>query len=441
MLTRRSSSRTWVSSSVFFCLFVLVLLASPDTLLINKPEKEIFANGMTFIYQKDNTSATTVTQILVRGGRRGEVDGKEGVAFLITRLCLDLPDQQQLQRLMNQATNRTFFAREDFSIVKISCLSENLEESIKLSAQILKDPLISGLRIERTKELMNHYRKLQEDDPINLAHAAALDTFFSGSPYASTAYGTKESLKNIKKRDVEDYFQKYVKAGNMIVTVSTDLEKDKVLSIMQPYLEEFPTGKPEKIDPASFSPVEERSLSLEKDTTQALVYMAFPLPKISERGYVLSMMLQDLLGKGINSKLWSLRTEKKLAYIVNSRAFLLKDGGILEAYLETDQSKQESASAELKKTIEYLYQNGISEEELSIAKIHSKGMAIRENETKDEKTYNLAFLEGLGLGYDFLNRILAEIEATTLEEFNAFILEVLNPEKAVSITVGPTRML
>ena len=95
------------------------------------------------------------------------------------------------------------------------------------------------------------------------------------------------------------------------------------------------------------------------------------------------------------------------------------------------------AIAELKKTIHDLYQNGISAEELSITKIHSKGMAIRENETKDAKTYNLALMEAFGLGYNFLNRILVAIDSTTLEEFNAFIHEVINPEKPVSITVGP----
>jgi zinc protease len=432
-------SRNW-GLFLLFALCVFVLQALPDTLLKNEPEKVVLSNGMTFIYQKDDTSPITVTQILIQGGRRGEVDGKEGVAFLTTRLCLDLPTQQQLQRLMNQATTRTFFAQQDFSIIKISCLSENLEETIKLSTQILKDPLISGLRIDRTKELMNHYRKLQEDDPINLAHGAAMNAFFSGSPYASNDYGTVESLKNIKKRDVEDYFNRYFRAGNMIITVSSDMEKDKVLSIMQPYFEEFPAGKPEEIDPLSFSHVEGKSITLEKDTQQTLVYMAFPLPKISGRTYVLSVMLQNLLGKGMNSKLWSLRTEKKLAYIVNSRAFLLKEGGMLEAYLETDQSKKESAIAELKKTIEDLYQNGISSQELNIAKIYSKGMTIRENETKDDKTYDVAFLESSGLGFDFLNRILVEIEATTLKEFNAFIREVLNPKTTVSITVGPTQL-
>jgi len=425
-----------------FISFSLCSLAQPsshDILFKNQPEKEILSNGITFIYQKDDSSATSVVDILIRGGKRQEPEGKEGVAFLTTRLCLELPNQQLLQRLMNQATNRTYFCRQDFSIIKISCLSEHLEEAIKLSTQILKDPLISGLRIDRIKKFMNHYRKLQEDEPINVAHTAALESLFFGSPYAGSTYGTEKSLKEIKKRDVENYFNADVKAENMVVAVSTNLEKEKTLNIIRPYFEEFPGGKPQEAEPISFAPAEEKNLTLEKDTKQTLVYMAFSLPEISKRNYVLATMLQNLLGKGMNSRLWSLRTEKKLAYIVNSRAFHMKEGGMLEAYLETDQTKKDLAIEELKKTIQALYQNGISAEEFSITKIHSKGMAIRENETKDAKTYNLAFMEAQGLGYDFLNRVLSEIETTTLEEFNAFIQRVLDPEKAISITVGPTQ--
>jgi zinc protease len=343
--------------------------------------------------------------------------------------------------LMNQATNRTFFCRHDFSVIRISCLSENLEEAIKLSTKILKDPIISGIRIERIKELMNHYRKLQEDEPLNVAHGTALDSLFFGSPYAGSTYGTEKSLKEVKKRNVENYYNTYVKAGNMIVAVSTNLEKEETLRIMQPYFEDWPEGSPAEADPISFSPTEKKSWDLEKDAQQNLVYVAFPLPAISEKNYVFSTMLQNLLGKGMNSRLWPLRTEKRLAYIVDSRALLLKEGGILEAYLETDQTKKELAVSELKNTIQDIYQNGISAEEFSVTKVLSKGMFIRENETKDDKTYNLAFMEALGLGYEFLNRMLTEIDAITLEEFNAFIQSVLDPEKAVTITVGPTQQL
>jgi zinc protease len=416
---------------------ILVPVSSWATLLKNQPEKVTLANGLTLIYQKDDSSATSVVQILIQGGKSQEPKGMGGLALLTTRLCLELPDQTLLERMMSQATRTSMFCREDFSIAKISCLSENLEEAIKLSTQIFLKPLFSGLRIDRIKEMMDHQRKRQDDEPINTAHNAALDMMFDETSYAGSAYGSEESLKKIKKQDIESFYHDAFRAGNMIVVISTDLDKDRAFSILQPYFDEFAEGKSIESVPISLPPLEEKSRFIEKDNQQSLVYMAFPLPSISARNYILATMLQNLLGRGIGSKLWPLRTEKKLAYIVNARAFTMKEGGILEAYLETDQTKTKVTIQELKKTIQDLYENGISAEDLDITKAHSQGAALRENETKDEKTYSMAAMEALGLGYDFLARIVSEIEVTTLEEFNAFIRDVLDPEKAVEIVIGP----
>lgn len=428
-----------LGSLVFLCLFLYPFFLKAQDLLKSQPAKHNLSNGMTLIYQKDGSSATSVVNILIKGGKRREPEGKEGVAFMATRLCLELPHQQILQRLMNQATQRTYFCRHDFSLIRVSCLSENLEDAVELSTQLLREPLISGMRIDRIKDIMNHSRKLQEDEPVNAAHTAALESLFHGSPYAGSSYGTEESLKEIKKRDVEDYFDTFFRAGNMIVSVSTDLEEEKTLNIMQPYLEEIADGNAPEASPISWVPHEEKNTYIEKDSEQTLVFMAFPLPAISRENFLNATMLQNLLGKGMNSKLWPLRTEKKLAYIVNSRAFPMKEGGLLEVYLETDRAKKDTAFKELDTIIQDLYRNGISAEEFRVTKILSKGMIIRENETKDAKTYNLAFMEALGLGYDFLNLMVSDMEAISLELFNSYIRSVLDPENAVSIAVGPNQ--
>ncbi len=421
-----------------FCVLCLMTLpVSAEMLLKNPPEKISLSNGLTLIYCKDDASATSVVQILIRGGRRREPQGKQGLAFLTTRLCLELPNQRSLEKMMNQATQISMFCRHDFSLVKISCLSENLEEAIKLCTQILQKPLFSGMRIGRVKESMEHQRKQLDDEPINVAHTAALDTLFNQTSYAGSDYGSEESLKAIKKKDIESFYKAFVIAGNMVVAISSDLEKENVINILKPYFERFPLGNPSDPEPISFLPSENKSLFLEKDTQQSLVYLAFPLPVVSRRTYILAYMLENLLGKGVNSKLWPLRTEEKLAYVVNARSFVMMEGGMLEAYLETDHTKQDTAMESLNKIIQGLSKEGISSEEFEITKTHFKGSFIRESETKDFKTQTLVTLEALGLGHDFLNRILSETDVTSLEEFNGYIKDVLNLDKAVKIIVGP----
>jgi predicted Zn-dependent peptidase len=148
-------------------------------------------------------------------------------------------------------------------------------------------------------------------------------------------------------------------------------------------------------------------------------------------------MLENLLGKGFNSRLWPLRQKEKLAYLVNSRANQLRDGGFMEAYLETENSKKDVAMDALNKVLLDLYERGVSEEELKVTKTNSKANFLRNNETKDIRSITMAYYEALGVGYDFINNYFSEIDRTSLDEFNAYIKDILNPEKGISITVGP----
>ena len=62
-------------------------------LLKNRPEKKNMSNGLTLIYQNDASSATTVLQILIRGGKGAEPESQDGLAYLTTRLALEIPDR------------------------------------------------------------------------------------------------------------------------------------------------------------------------------------------------------------------------------------------------------------------------------------------------------------------------------------------------------------
>jgi predicted Zn-dependent peptidase len=148
-------------------------------------------------------------------------------------------------------------------------------------------------------------------------------------------------------------------------------------------------------------------------------------------------MLENLLGAGVDSKLWPLRGKKKLAYEINAKATHLETGGFLEAYLETDHIKSEKALNELNKIFQDLYEKGITEEELQATKINSKTHFIRGNETKEIRVQNFDFFEASGLGADFARIFLQDIDKITLDEINAYIQAVLSPENRSMVVVGP----
>lgn len=422
------------------CLFMTSSSLSSQKATLNTfAEKEILDNGLTLIYQIDQSSSLTVLQIFIKGGKKVEPSDKKGLAFLTTRLAVEIPSRSKIQELMTQATQLSVSCERDYSLIHISCLSENLESTLELITPIITDPLFSGLRINKVEKLMNHYRKREGDDAINLAHNALIDFFFDKTSYAGSIYGSEESLKAIKKRDIKRFYNHYFRAGNMIVSVSTDLNKDKILELCKKQLGQIPAGECPGSEFPSLRPPEENIHYIKKDTQQSLVSMAFALPPLNQKNYVLGLLLRNLLGKGFNSRLWPLRIKERLAYNVNSRITFLKEGGILEAFLETNHQKKDKAREKLKKVLQNLYQNGITEKELKTHQIYSKTFFLRKNESKNSRTQLLARLECLGLGYDFLSRLSQEIDNVTLQQINAYIKKVLNPDISLEMIVGPDK--
>jgi len=437
-MTLRNFYLKLVASIVIWAFTLAPIFSSQEASLSkNLPEDGFLSNGLKLIYQKDASSAISVFQILMKGGKAVEPEEKSGLAYLTTRLMLEIPDRTKIQDLMSQASHISMASRGDYSLIQLKCLSENLEETLKVATQIMLNPLFSGLRIDGTKRMINYQRNTREDDPAHVAHKACLETLFAKQGYGGSVLGSEESLKAIKKKDVKNFYDSYFKAENMVVAVISDLEKEPLIKIIDQYFAKLPSGRPAKSKPSSVTIPEERQVYVEKDTKQFFISLAFPLPKITRKNFALASIVENLLGKGVGSKLWDLRYREKLAYNVNAEATLMKDGGLLEAYIETDKEKKEVSLEALKRVLNCLSEKGITEDELEVTKSNAKAYFLRDNETKEIRAGNLVSFEALGLGYEFLNGFFFEIDAIGLDEINAYIKDILNPEKGVEVVIGP----
>ena len=409
--------------------------------LKNPLQKKTLENGLTTITQTDGTSAVTVLEILIRGGQKADPEGKEGLAYLTTRLSLEIPDMSKVQELMEKSSRYLMTAKGDYSVIHIECLSEFLEDTLDVFVRILKDPLFSGMRIDRAKDFMNNQRKIESDDNLNVGHLTQLQTFLGHLGYGGSVYGTEESLKKIKGRDIEGFYKNRFTPSNMTLLAVSDLDGERLSGILNKFFGAFPMGKlgdvPPRVPgtPAGGS----KEIVLEKDTRQALVSLGFALPEVSVRNYALSTLLENLLGKGPGSLLWPLRAELKLAYNVNAQATVLKEGGILEAYLETDQAKTGSARDALIKTLTGLYEKGVSAGVLKETMTFVRSNFLRSNETKDKRAATLCGFEALGLGYEYFGTFFGELDSVTPDEFNAYLKEVLDPKKSALVIVGPKK--
>jgi predicted Zn-dependent peptidase len=427
-----------------FIAALLILLATGPTAARAQNRgtalKEIaLENGLRLLYEHDASSRITVVQFFIKGGQRAEPPGKAGLAYLTTRLALEIPDFTQTQKLMDQATGMYMASREDYTRITLSCLSENLEETLELISRIMRKPLMSGVRIDRVKKQMERQLKIEEDDSVNLAHNCVMAAYFRDTPYAHSVYGSEDSLKAIKKSDITSFYRHFFHAGNMLVVVTSDLEESDITSLIDSFYGPFPNGPAPDLPSFTAHAAPEESIHQEKQKEQSFVSGTFVLNIRTPREYTLGYLLDCLLGKGIQSRLWDLRVRQKLAYSVQSRLTHAQQGTLLEAFLETEHSKTKKAQEALRIVLTELHTKGVDGDELEMTKNYAKAQILRNNETKESRSLTLAFYETVDLGHGFLEAILDEIDSITLDEINGFIGSNLSPEDCLFVIIGPAQ--
>ena len=128
---------------------------------------------------------------------------------------------------------------------------------------------------------MTRVKEIQDDDPLLLAHQTVLDNFFYGTPYSLSVYGTEASLKAIRKKDVDKFYEDYFRAGQMILVVSSDRSQLEIEEILERHFGGIPSGSDgEQVSPVTTRIPDKNSHFIEKDTQQTLVMAAYPMPRM-----------------------------------------------------------------------------------------------------------------------------------------------------------------
>lgn len=411
------------------------LIPPPDSMIVTTRD---LSSGSRLHFQRDENSAVTAIVMASRGGRGAVPPDRDGLAHLVSRLVVDFPDEAKVRDMMSRAATLSVNVIEDASFIRIECLSEYLDPVLKTAASIIQNPLLTPLRIERIKGQMTPMSERQEDHSRILAHRTVFSAFFEGRGYGGWVYGKDDTLKSLDRKAIQEFYLSRFASENVYFTAVSDLSEQTVSELLEKHFDRLPRreAEPPEVPDPPLKP-ESGELRVLRDTRQTYVGYAYPVLGMSRRHYVLALLCETVLGKGPGSRLWPLRVRDKLAYSVDAVFTPTRGGGILIAFIETQNASSGDAASRLHETLGRLKNEGLSAEEFEAARTTAGAFFLRRNETKEARATTLAVFEALGLGAGFFREFTEELAAVSLEDANGFLRDLLDPEWELRIIIGP----
>ena len=263
----------------------------------------------------------------------------------------------------------------------------------------------------------------------------------SGHPYRKDRFGTAETVKDIERSDVKDYFDDAIRTAPTLISFAGQFKKDEVVSWAA---RTFGTRHEKKIDSKKSAGSNSASKSVRRNIsmphkTQADILIGGAACSRTDPDYEPLNLLNVILGElGFMGRLGQrVRDKEGLAYSCTSFLNAGLAGGSWTALAGVNPRNVAKALELMKEEIERIRQELVEDQELADAKQNQLGSALMELESTEgiaRTSHNLAHFD-LGLDYFVKRRNL--FLKITREDLMSMAKKYLDSSRLSTVIVGP----
>src|SRR5687768_10980887 len=188
---------------------------------------EVLPSGIRVVTAPVDKLPLVTVLVIVEAGSVNEERGKEGIAALTAAGILEgtsqLDGAELAEKFEQLGTSLESGADWDSAVIKITTLSDKLEEATQLLGEVISSPIFPEREIERLKaERLAEILQL-ETEPRGLADEKFSEFLYSPqSRYSSPDAGSTTSVSALTRDDVEQFYRANYRSRATTIIVAGD---------------------------------------------------------------------------------------------------------------------------------------------------------------------------------------------------------------------------
>ena len=257
----------------------------------------------------------TQIQQAKEAGDRFKVAQLQDLFVRVEQEALQYVNQNEFGQIVEQqgGVGLNAATSSDYTAYFYSFPSNKLELWMSLESERFLDPVFREFNKE--KQVILEERRLRTDNsPVGQMIEAFLDKTYTTHPYKRPVIGYNRDIRNLTRKNVEDFFAKYYVPNNLTVAIVGDVNPQEVQRLAKIYFGRYETkpAPPEVNQPEPPQQVtKEVTLSL---PSQPWYFEGYHRPAIEDKDNAVYDIITDILSEGRTSRLYkSLVVQKQVA--------------------------------------------------------------------------------------------------------------------------------
>lgn len=415
----------------FRILFVLVLLSWVTALAQIQKTASVegiteyqMDNGLKVLLFPDNSSQTITVNITYLVGSRHEGYGEKGMAHLLEHMVFkgtpnhpDIP--KELSSHGARPNGTTYYDRTNY-FETFNATEENLDWALDLEADRMMNSYIAKEDLESEFSVVRNEFESGENNPSRVLMQKVIDAAYLWHNYGNSTIGNRSDIERVPIENLKEFYRKFYRPDNAVLMITGKFETEEMLDRV---VDKFGSLKAPDF-PVRDSYTEEPPQDGEKRVTVSrvgdiqIVSALYHTPAGSHPDYAAMSIVENVLTDEPSGRLYKALVETQKASSVWSYIPFTKEPSFIYINVEVPSDKDaDEVEAILKKTLEDLKDNPVSDEELTRAKANIAKQA--DQIFRNSSYLGLYMSEYIGAGDWRLAFIFRDrVEAATLEQVN-----------------------
>ena len=335
--------------------------------------------GTTLIMDKTDYVQSAALGIWVRTGAADENDSVSGVSHYIEHMMFKGTDKRTAKEIASDVDKIggmfNAFTGKEATCYYIKTLSSNIYAGAEILLDMLTGSRFDQEEMDKERKVICEEIKMVKDSPDDDVYDTISELVASGNPLGRSILGTPESLAGIDRAKLTAYYSKKYARDSIVIAVAGNFDEERIAELFESRL----TSLREKKVTQDFTlkPYRQSFDVKVRDIEQTHICLATPGISMADDKYYAFVLMNSIFGGSMSSRLFqNIREEKGLAYTVCSMNVFSSYTGFFSIYAGVAHDKAEATLDAVRHELEMLKKDGVTAEELSMAKEQVKSSYI-----------------------------------------------------------------
>ena len=398
-------------------------------------------DGLRLVVAENPAVRSVAAGVFVKAGAVNETPEQAGISHLIEHMAFKGTDRRSVFDVVNDidsigAQINAYTSKTHTCFYTLS-RDVHLGECLDVLADITMHPRFAPDDLKRERKVVLEEISESEDTPDDICLENLSAAFFEGHPLGNRILGSRDSLKGLTADDLHAYRNKFYVPSNIVVSVCGNVTVAEAEKLVR---EKFPAAGL-RVESPSVPLVRANHaggfVHKTKRIEQAHLSFAFPGKAYNTYDNTVLHVLSAVFGLEMSSRLFqSVREKLGLCYSISGYPSSYENNGSFIIYTSVNPSNVERAVVAVRKEIDRLLADNITEEELVKGKEQMKtGLVLgQESTSATMRAFGRHAITTNEL-YDIDSQI-QKVDSVKLEDIERVAAEVFDFDRMTASLVG-----